>query len=63
MTQGNTENLTKAFEGSETSFSAIAVAFYSGLWSYDGWFVIIIYKKNHICITRNQFEICLLNKK
>jgi len=37
MTQGNTENLTKAFEGSETSFSAIAVAFYSGLWSYDGW--------------------------
>uniref|UniRef100_H2ZQ50 b(0,+)-type amino acid transporter 1 n=1 Tax=Ciona savignyi TaxID=51511 RepID=H2ZQ50_CIOSA len=35
--QGHTENLTNAFEGSATSFSAIAVAFYSGLWSYDGW--------------------------
>lgn len=43
MSQGNTENLTEAFKGSETSFSAIAVAFYSGLWSYDGWFVKIIY--------------------
>jgi len=37
LAQGNTENLTDAFKGSATSFSAIAVAFYSGLWSYDGW--------------------------
>nr|XP_002119371.1 b(0,+)-type amino acid transporter 1-like [Ciona intestinalis] len=35
--QGHTENLTNGFEGSAKSFSAIAVAFYSGLWSYDGW--------------------------
>uniref|UniRef100_H2Z9J4 b(0,+)-type amino acid transporter 1 n=1 Tax=Ciona savignyi TaxID=51511 RepID=H2Z9J4_CIOSA len=34
---GGTDNFSNAFEGSATSFSAIAVAFYGGLWSYDGW--------------------------
>ncbi|XP_078482152.1 b(0,+)-type amino acid transporter 1-like isoform X2 [Ciona intestinalis] len=34
---GGTDNFVNAFEGSATSFSAIAVAFYGGLWSYDGW--------------------------
>lgn len=34
--QGNTQYLTNAFGGS-ASPSAIALAFYSGLWSYDGW--------------------------
>jgi len=37
LCQGNTDNLIDGFKGSETSFSALAVAFYSGLWSYDGW--------------------------
>jgi len=37
LVDGKTQNLNNAFEGSASSFSAIAVAFYSGLWSYDGW--------------------------
>ncbi|XP_076810397.1 b(0,+)-type amino acid transporter 1-like [Clavelina lepadiformis] len=37
MGQGGTEYLTNAFEGTTSSFSAIALGFYSGLWSYDGW--------------------------
>ncbi len=34
---GGTDNLKDGFRGSTTSVSAIAVAFYSGLFSYDGW--------------------------
>ncbi|XP_015233718.1 PREDICTED: B(0,+)-type amino acid transporter 1 isoform X2 [Cyprinodon variegatus] len=37
MAQGKTENLSNAFEGSATSFGAIGLAFYNGLWAYDGW--------------------------
>jgi len=35
--QGNTENFNNSFAGSTSSFSAIALGFYNGLWSYDGW--------------------------
>lgn len=34
---GNTQNLKGGFEGTKFSFAHIALAFYSGLWSYDGW--------------------------
>lgn len=34
---GNTQNLTKGFEGSTTSPTNLALAFYSGLWAFDGW--------------------------
>ena len=27
----------KRVEGAESSFGSIALAFYSGLWAYDGW--------------------------
>ncbi|KAF7211852.1 solute carrier family 7 member 9, partial [Nothobranchius furzeri] len=37
LAQGNTENLTNAFEGSSASVGAIGLAFYNGLWAYDGW--------------------------
>jgi len=37
LAQGNTGNLSNGFEGSTASFSAVALAFYSGLFSYDGW--------------------------
>ena len=37
MGQGKTENITNGFENSISSFSAVALGFYSGLWSYDGW--------------------------
>ncbi len=46
LVDGNTENLKNGFEGSASSFSAIAVAFYSGLWSYDGWSVEISIAKS-----------------
>ncbi|KAJ9577765.1 hypothetical protein L9F63_005685 [Diploptera punctata] len=34
---GNTENLSKGFEGSSASPKMLALAFYSGLWAFDGW--------------------------
>ncbi|KAM6943515.1 b(0,+)-type amino acid transporter 1 [Xenentodon cancila] len=37
LAQGNTETLSNAFEGSTTSAGAIGLAFYNGLWAYDGW--------------------------
>ncbi|XP_022711526.1 b(0,+)-type amino acid transporter 1-like isoform X1 [Varroa jacobsoni] len=37
IAMGRIEHLAKGFEGSTTSFSDIATAFYSGLWAYDGW--------------------------
>ncbi|KAI4902722.1 hypothetical protein NFI96_025881, partial [Prochilodus magdalenae] len=37
LAQGNTQNLINTFEGGSTSFGAIGLAFYNGLWAYDGW--------------------------
>lgn len=37
LAQGNTQNLRDPFTGGETSFGAIGLAFYNGLWTYDGW--------------------------
>jgi hypothetical protein len=34
---GNTENLSKGFDGSSTSPDKVALAFYGCLWSYGGW--------------------------
>ncbi|XP_072378552.1 b(0,+)-type amino acid transporter 1-like isoform X1 [Diabrotica undecimpunctata] len=34
---GNISNLTRGFEGTTTSPKDFALAFYSGLWAYDGW--------------------------
>ena len=34
---GNTANLKGGFEGTTTSPGLIALAFYNGLWAYDGW--------------------------
>ncbi|XP_050399174.1 b(0,+)-type amino acid transporter 1 isoform X3 [Patella vulgata] len=35
--EGNTEYLEDGFEGTAQSASGIALAFYDGLWAYDGW--------------------------
>ncbi|XP_055549322.1 b(0,+)-type amino acid transporter 1 isoform X2 [Wyeomyia smithii] len=35
--QGNTQHLQNAFSGPMPSMGAIATAFYTGLWAYDGW--------------------------
>ncbi|XP_020905766.1 b(0,+)-type amino acid transporter 1 [Exaiptasia diaphana] len=37
LAQGHVEHLQDPFEGSNTSPAAIGLAFYSGLWAYDGW--------------------------
>ncbi|XP_064598773.1 b(0,+)-type amino acid transporter 1-like [Liolophura sinensis] len=37
LAQGNTQYLSTGFEGSDTNPSAIAQAFYNGLWAYTGW--------------------------
>ncbi|KAK7176313.1 hypothetical protein R3I93_000537 [Phoxinus phoxinus] len=37
LAQGNTQNLRDPFAGGTTSFGAIGLAFYNGLWAYDGW--------------------------
>ncbi|XP_035226332.1 b(0,+)-type amino acid transporter 1-like [Stegodyphus dumicola] len=34
---GHYEHLNTGFEGTTTSFSDLATAFYFGLWAYDGW--------------------------
>lgn len=39
---GNTQYLTEGFQGSSTDFGSIATAFYYGLWSYGGWYIILI---------------------
>lgn len=35
--QGSTENFDNSFEGTNVGISSIGIAFYQGLWSYDGW--------------------------
>ncbi|RWS26928.1 b(0:+)-type amino acid transporter 1-like protein [Leptotrombidium deliense] len=37
LINGETQNISKGFDGSKFSISDIATAFYSGLWAYDGW--------------------------
>lgn len=34
---GNTRNFENSFEGTKLSVGAISLAFYNGLWAYDGW--------------------------
>ncbi|XP_033845282.1 b(0,+)-type amino acid transporter 1 [Periophthalmus magnuspinnatus] len=37
LAQGKTETFSNAFETSSVSFGSIGLAFYNGLWAYDGW--------------------------
>ncbi|XP_073530211.1 b(0,+)-type amino acid transporter 1-like [Phyllobates terribilis] len=37
LAKGNTQVLQNAFENTATGFGPVGVAFYQGLWSYDGW--------------------------
>lgn len=37
LTQGYTENLTNAFDSPSLSIGSLGLAFYNGLWSFDGW--------------------------
>ncbi|XP_056014964.1 b(0,+)-type amino acid transporter 1-like [Ostrea edulis] len=37
ISQGNSENIQDGFEDTETDVSLIAIAFYNGLWAFDGW--------------------------
>ncbi|XP_009901046.2 B(0,+)-type amino acid transporter 1 [Dryobates pubescens] len=37
LAQGKTGNFTDAFKDSKVSLSSIGLAFYNGLWAYDGW--------------------------
>lgn len=37
LAMGNTQNLKSGFQGTNYNFGYIALAFYNGLWSYDGW--------------------------
>nr|XP_061796465.1 b(0,+)-type amino acid transporter 1-like [Nerophis lumbriciformis] len=37
LAQGNTENLSNAFDSQSVSAGGIGLAFYNGLWAYDGW--------------------------
>lgn len=39
---GKTEYLKKGFEGTLTSPKHIALAFYNGLWAYDGWSAVTV---------------------
>uniref|UniRef100_A0A8C8E5Q5 b(0,+)-type amino acid transporter 1 n=1 Tax=Otus sunia TaxID=257818 RepID=A0A8C8E5Q5_9STRI len=37
LAQGKTENFEDSFKDSKISVSSIGLAFYNGLWAYDGW--------------------------
>ncbi|XP_029354634.1 b(0,+)-type amino acid transporter 1 [Echeneis naucrates] len=37
LAQGKTETFSNAFEGASSSAGSIGLAFYNGLWAYDGW--------------------------
>nr|XP_057945110.1 b(0,+)-type amino acid transporter 1 [Doryrhamphus excisus] len=37
LAQGKTETLSNAFDSKPTSIGAIGLAFYNGLWAFDGW--------------------------
>ncbi|XP_061699174.1 b(0,+)-type amino acid transporter 1-like [Syngnathoides biaculeatus] len=37
LARGNTEHFQDSFENSNIGISPIGIAFYQGLWSYDGW--------------------------
>uniref|UniRef100_A0A3Q2YU96 b(0,+)-type amino acid transporter 1 n=1 Tax=Hippocampus comes TaxID=109280 RepID=A0A3Q2YU96_HIPCM len=37
LIRGHTENFQDSFENSNIGISPIGIAFYQGLWSYDGW--------------------------
>ena len=41
MFSGYTEYLATGFDGSNTNVGEIAIGFYSSMWAYDGWYVII----------------------
>ncbi|NXF87024.1 BAT1 protein, partial [Eubucco bourcierii] len=37
LAQGKTDNFKDSFKDSKVSLSSIGLAFYNGLWAYDGW--------------------------
>ncbi|XP_004636883.3 b(0,+)-type amino acid transporter 1 [Octodon degus] len=37
LAQGNTKNFENSFVGTPASVGGISLAFYNGLWAYDGW--------------------------
>ncbi|XP_004600760.1 B(0,+)-type amino acid transporter 1 [Sorex araneus] len=37
LAQGNTKNFENSFEGANLNMGSIGLAFYNGLWAYDGW--------------------------
>lgn len=37
LVQGHTENFEDSFENTNVGINPIGIAFYQGLWSYDGW--------------------------
>lgn len=37
LCRGNSKNLHSGFEGTTTNPGNIALAFFNGLWAYDGW--------------------------
>lgn len=37
LAQGNTRNFENSFDGTKLSVGSISLAFYNGLWAYDGW--------------------------
>ncbi|XP_070698867.1 b(0,+)-type amino acid transporter 1 isoform X1 [Pempheris klunzingeri] len=37
LIRGHTENFEDSFEGTNVGINPVGIAFYQGLWSYDGW--------------------------
>nr|KAG5709025.1 hypothetical protein BaRGS_004664 [Batillaria attramentaria] len=46
--QGNTEYILEGFEDTKQDVSTIALAFYDGLWAYDGWLAYVAARERHL---------------
>ena len=49
---GNVQNFKGSFDGTTSNLANIGLAFYSGLWAYDGWYVdmskLFLYKMENL---------------
>ncbi|XP_029464265.1 B(0,+)-type amino acid transporter 1 [Rhinatrema bivittatum] len=37
LAQGKSQNFTNSFDGAKVTVGSVSLAFYNGLWAYDGW--------------------------
>lgn len=54
---GQYKSLSTGFDGTTENVGDIALAIYSGLWAYGGWYIFILYRFLKILLKNN--EMCM----